>query len=180
MSTHTTKAEEYKAQLSARTDEQETVNPLWESFDNGNVDVSYHDGEIILTFADGSSHHYESDSTTTKLRQTALDSVSGNGIISAHRDMEPGNAKLYVTRNGHLFWREHCDENEVAIDEQAGGTSIQSLPYITSVGTGSNSGYDADIIEEAIAGMDLDYVEDEMREEIEAIPVGYFDDEVPA
>lgn len=67
-------AEQYKAELAERTDEQETVSPLWatEKFNNVNL-LEDEDWDLVLFFLeDGSVYDYRLDEAFTKDEWNAL------------------------------------------------------------------------------------------------------------
>ena len=63
-------AEQYKLELATRTEEQETVSPLWEQPRYSYVDflqpAEANVGELTLRFADGSVYDYESGDVYTE------------------------------------------------------------------------------------------------------------------
>jgi hypothetical protein len=60
-----TLAEKYKQQLATRTEEQETVSPLWEQPPYNDCDLIQEDGELAVQFEDRSVYSYENGEAYT-------------------------------------------------------------------------------------------------------------------
>lgn len=115
------------------------------------------------------------------VRQMVIDNVTERAKYEHKRNYH----KLHVWRDGSVVWSESIDRASDIIDHQA--ADFRAVESVACVGTGSyvcncdycNADYDTadDAIEAAVADSDLSAIEEEMLAKLDAIEVGYFDDE---
>lgn len=126
------------------------------------------------------------ETTTTTLRDQALDAMLEQVAERAAREHQRNYHKLHIRRDGTVSWHEAIDQHSDIID--GGAKGFAAVPSVCRVGTGScecncpwceDAGYESteDAIADAVAESDLDQVRDEMIQSFDEIPVGYFYDE---
>jgi hypothetical protein len=128
-------------------------------------------------------------SPATTVRDLAKQNVKDSVTEAASKDHERNYEKLHVRRDGTVSWFESINKSDDLIDRQA--SDFRAVPSVITVGTGSvicncdhcqDEGYEtiADAIYDAVSNSDLSDIEERMLRELDAIEMGYFDDEEAA
>lgn len=129
-------------------------------------------------------HAPKGDEKSVSLREAARLAVSGEVTTNIEKRHTRNHHRLYVRRNGSLYWGEEACASDELINR--GAATFAPLPSIVLVGTGSircdcdwcADGGTVDVTE--VDGSEMDAVEAWMLDAFDVIPVGYFDDEEAA
>jgi hypothetical protein len=127
--------------------------------------------------------------TTTTSRQTARAAVLAQVSARMRREHLMQYHKLHVRRDGTVNWFECINKSDDIID--GGANHFAAVPSVCCVGTGScvcnclhcddkDYASQEEAISDAVLDADDSFAEAEMLAALDAIPVGYFDDETDA
>ena len=165
-------------------------------------DITIRRSGDFIEVDDSASCEPQSGSLRSAARQAVIDAVAVRAAHEHQRNFH----KLHIYRDGHLRWSEHINQSDDIIDSRADqfgpipsvacvgtGTHSCNCEYCNEVYSATDEAYAIEqgeeydkstkyadryeAIADAVANADLSELEADMLAQLDAIEIGYFDDE---